>query len=103
MQNIIDKLKDNLQIIYRRGLDADKTLATLQQQGKGKFQYVFAEDAGFNVKSKRFQPYIEELAKDIIQLEQSDEKQQPNLLPNIVKKIELLFATLSQLQDSLKS
>ncbi|WP_416306484.1 primosomal replication protein PriC [Neptunicella sp. SCSIO 80796] len=103
MQNIIDKLKDNLQVIYRRGLDADKSLSSLQQQGKGKYQHVFADDAVFNVKSKRFQPYIEELAKDIVQIENADEATVKERLPLVIKKMELLFTTLAQLQDSLKS
>lgn len=103
MQSIIEKIKDNLQVIYRRGLDADKALSSLHQQGKGKFQYIFADDAGFEVRSKRFQPYIEELAHDVMQLEQANDNKAAELLPDVVKKMELLFTTLAQLQESLKS
>ncbi|MBC3766590.1 hypothetical protein [Neptunicella marina] len=103
MHNIIEKIKDNLQIIYRRALDADKALSSLHQQGKGKFQHIFADEAGFEVRSKRFQPYVEELAHDVMQLEQADQNKAAELLPNVVKKMELLFTTLAQLQESLKN
>lgn len=103
MQSILDKLKENLQVIYRRALDADKALAKLQQGGKGKFQQVFAEDAPFTVQSKRFAPYVEELARDILALEQEqDESRQQTMLQPVVRKMELLFVTLANLQQSLK-
>lgn len=104
MQSIIDKLKDNMQLLYRRALDADQTLARLQQQGQGKFQQIFPDDAGFQVQSKRFGPYVEELAKDIVALEtQSDSPSFEQQLAMVVKKMEQLFSTLSGLKDSVKN
>lgn len=102
MQNIIEQLKDNLQTIYRKALDADQSLGKLSANGQGKFQQVFPEDAGFEVSSKRFQPYIEELAKDILALEQADKSELKANLPVVVKKMELLFSTLGNLQHSIK-
>lgn len=102
MQNIIEKLKENLQVIYRKAVDADQTLGKLHANGQGKFQQVFPEDAGFTVNSKRFQPYVEELAKDILALEQADAAAVQQQLPAVVKKMELLFSTLGNLQQSLK-
>jgi len=103
MQNIIEKLKENLQVIYRRAVDADQNLGKLHASGQGKFQQVFPKDAGFVVSSKRFQPYVEELAKDILALEQANDADMQQQLPGVVKKMELLFSTLGNLQQSLKS
>lgn len=102
MQSVIDQLKQNLQLIYRRGLDADAKLTALQQQGKGKFQSVFADDAGFTVSSKRFGPYIEELGKEILALEQAeDDARRQAMLPDVVKKMQLMLTTLGQFRSSL--
>ena len=102
MQTMFDKLKENLVIIYRKGLDADKKLDEVQQQGKGKFQFIFTTDSGFQTQSKRFAPYIEELATDVMQLELASQQKVEADLPMVVKKMEMLFATLGQLQGSLK-
>lgn len=103
MQPIIDKLKENMQLIYRRALDADQALARLQQSGKGKFKHVFAQDAGFTVRSKRFSPYVEELGKQVVELESVQDKAafEAKLAP-IVKKMELMLLTLANFQQSLK-
>ena len=104
MQGIIEKLKENMQVIYRKAVDADQALGQLHASGKGKFSEVFTEDAGFTVKSKRFQPYVEELAADILSLEQQINEQEAfsALLPCVVKKMERLLSTLSHFQASLK-
>ncbi|ALS99841.1 hypothetical protein [Lacimicrobium alkaliphilum] len=103
MQPIIDKLKENMQLIYRRALDADNALARLQQSGKGKFKHVFADDAGFVVRSKRFSPYVEELGKQVVELESVQDKAEfETRLAPIVKKMELMLLTLANFQQSLK-
>ena len=102
MQVIFDKLTENMQLIYRKAIDADQSLNQLQQSGKGKFSHIFAEDTGFTANSKRFMPYVEELSNQIAELSQKDDQTIQNALPIVVKKIELLMKTLSQFQDSLK-
>lgn len=103
MRPIIDKLKENMQLIYRRALDADNALARLQQSGKGKFKRVFAEDAGFVCVSKRFSPYVEELGKEVVELESVQDKAEfESKLVAVVKKMELMLLTLSNFQQSLK-
>lgn len=102
MQSILDKLSDNMQMIYRKAIDADQALNQLQQSGKGKFNYIFAEQAGFQVQSKRFGPYVEELGKDIANLVQAEEQKVKDALPSIVKKMELMLLTLANFQASLK-
>lgn len=103
MQTVFDKLKENLQVIYRKGVDADKKLDDIQQLGKGKYSHVFTADSGFNAQSKRFAPYIEELAQDIVKLESAEQDEVTTALPEVIKKMELMFSTLAQLDQSLKS
>lgn len=102
MQSVLESLAENVQLIYRKAIDADQSLASLQQQGKGKFNNVFADEAGFSVSSKRFMPYVEELARDVTQLNGTSQQHLEQSLPEIVRKIELLLTTLERFQRSLK-
>ena len=102
MQVIFDKLTENMQLIYRKAIDADQSLNQLQQSGKGKFSHIFGEDSGFTANSKRFMPYVEELSNQIAELSQKDDQTIQAALPSVVKKIELLMKTLTQFQGSLK-
>lgn len=101
MDSIIDKLKENLQVIYRKGIDADRALDLLQGQGKGKHQAIFPEDSGFVTQSNRFMPYVEELSNNIQELDDIDSENQEQSLTLVVKKMELLFTTLANLQQVL--
>jgi len=101
MQTILDKLTENMQVIYRKAVDADQSLAQLQQSGKGKFNHIFSEDAGFQVQSKRFMPYVEELAAHVSHLKPTEAEDFQAALPNIVKKMEQLLTTLSQFKTTL--
>ncbi|MGS2719229.1 hypothetical protein [Paraglaciecola aestuariivivens] len=100
MQTIIQSLAENVQVIYRKSIDADNIIAQLQQDGKGKFSAIFAQDAGFKANSRLFKPYVEELAADILDLEKQSEQQIKQALPELVKKIELMLTTLSQFQKN---
>jgi len=102
MNKIINALNENLRVIYRKAIDADTALNTLQSKGKGKFNTIFAEDAGFTTSSKRFVPYVEELAGEVAVLVNADEQTLNKNLPTIVKKIELMLSTLEQFKLSLK-
>lgn len=102
MDALIEKLNENLRVIYRKSVDADAALNQLKQQGKGKFQNIFAANSGFTTSSQRFQPYVEEVAGDVAMLAEASEEKVKEALPSIVKKLELLLTTLSQFQDSLK-
>ena len=64
MQAINDQLQDTLQTLHRKAIDADAFLDQLQQSQKGKFQAIFTEESGFETSSKRFSPYVEEIARD---------------------------------------
>lgn len=101
MQSLFEKLTENMQVIYRKAIDADQSLATLQQSGKGKFNQLFTDDAGFSVQSKRFMPYVKEVAKDISDLDGADQQKLQQALPEIVGKMELLLTTLGQFKQSI--
>ncbi|MCY7294666.1 hypothetical protein [Alteromonas sp. a30] len=102
MNAVITQLKDNLQLLYRKSIDADNALKQLRAQGIGKFEQVFEKQSGFESTSKEFRPYVEEVAKNIEALLTQDETQMQQSLPIIIKKMELLFKTLAGFQQSLK-
>jgi hypothetical protein len=89
-----------MQIIYRKAIDADSALDKLQQSGKAKFSVIFTEDNGFTTKSKRFGPYVDELASDVTML-QSNDVNIENEITTIVKKMELMLLTLAKFKITL--
>ncbi|MEW9798415.1 hypothetical protein [Alteromonas sp. CYL-A6] len=103
MQEIHRQLQDTLQTLHRKSLDADAALDRLQQAQQGKFSAVFASDSGFETQSKRFGPYVEEIARDWQALKALDEDAARAALPALVKKIELALTTLAQFQATLKN
>ena len=100
MKTIIHTLSENVQVIYRKSIDADQVISRLQHDGKGKFSAIFAKDAGFTTSSRLFKPYVEELASEVLALEQKDSKTIKEQLPNMVKKTELMLKTLNQFQKT---
>ena len=101
MLQVFQKLAENMQLIYRKAIDADAALDALQKNGKGKFETVFSEEHGFTVSSKRFLPYVEELALEIAKLSEANEEAAKAALPAVVKKMELLLSTLGQFKKTL--
>lgn len=102
MQNIIQKLSENVQLIYRKAIDADNAITKLQAAGKGKFLTIFSSDSGFKAQSKLFKPYVEELAHDVANLSELSDAELKLVLPEVVKKIEHMFTTLANFQLSIK-
>ncbi|PKI00893.1 hypothetical protein [Glaciecola sp. 33A] len=100
MQQVLVKITENMQIIYRKAIDADSALDKLQQSGKAKFSVIFTEDNGFTTKSKRFGPYVDELASDVTML-QSNDVNIENEITTIVKKMELMLLTLAKFKITL--
>jgi hypothetical protein len=103
MQNILQKLTENVQIIYRKSIDADAIISKLQGSGKGKFKTIFAADSGFTAQSNYFKPYVEELAQDVASLSELSEAQLKQSLPAVVKKIEHLYTTMTNFQNTVRS
>jgi len=97
---VLTKITENMQIIYRKAIDADSALDNLQRSGKAKFSVIFTEDIGFNSRSNRFGPYVDELAKDVTML-QVDNAGIKDDLATVVKKMELLLLTLGKLKVTL--
>ena len=100
MQQVLVKITENMQIIYRKAIDADSALDKLQQSGKAKFSVIFTKDNGFTTTSKRFGPYVDELARDVTML-QSDDVNIKNEITTIVKKMELMLLTLAKFKVTL--
>ena len=99
MSKVISALNDNLQSIYRKAVDADNFLEQAQSKGQGKFAAIFKGDSPFNITSKRFLPYVQEIADDISKLNTEDKELLQTQLPEIVKKIELLLKTLLEFKQ----
>lgn len=102
MQAIHAHLQETIQTLHRKAIDADKLLTELQKNDKGKFTAIFAKDSIFETHSKRFGPYVEEIARDWQQLMACQESEQATYLPLLIKKIELALKTVSQFQSAVK-
>ena len=103
MQAIHQQLQDTIQSLYRKAVDADQALDRLQQDKKGKFAAIFAQDSPFTSSAKRFGPYVEEIAMDWQELKAMSEKDAKDALPSLVKKIELALVTITQFQQTLSA
>lgn len=103
MQTLHQQLQQNLQLIYRKAIDADAAIDQLQKQGKGKFATIFDASSGFTTSAKRFSPYVQELATRIEQLQNLSEQELSTALPPVIKQIELLFTTLADFKATLKA
>lgn len=101
MESITSKLQENLQVLYRKAIDADRALDILQSQGQAKHKTIFPDDAGFKISSTRFVPYLEELALEVKSIDTTPQESQEELLASVVKKMEVLFVTLANLQSTL--
>ncbi|GHG04475.1 hypothetical protein [Thalassotalea marina] len=91
------QLIENISIILKKSLAADATLADLREKKMAKFDNIFTADAGFNVKANTFQPYVEEVADELLSWQQS--KDQSSLIA-LVKKIEQLFTVLGNFEQT---
>lgn len=94
---INQQLIDNISIILKKSLTADATLSDLRENKKAGFKAIFTEDAGFEAKADTFQPYVEEVADDLLKWQQTQDQK---LLIVLVKKIEQLFQVLANFESS---
>lgn len=95
--NINKQLIDNISIILKKSLTADATLEDLRSKKQAGFSAIFKSDAGFKCNANTFQPYVEEVADDLVAWQQSNEQA---LLIALVKKIEQLFTVLANFEKS---
>lgn len=96
-KKIDQQLIDNISQILKRSLTADATLADLRSKNKAAFKSIFTKKAGFSSNANTFQPYVEELADDLIKWQ---ENQDQTLLIALVKKIEQLFTVLANFEQT---
>jgi len=94
---INQQLIDNISIILKKSLAADATLADLREQKKAGFNAVFTKDAGFKCSANNFQPYVEEIADDLLVWQNNNSQE---VLIKLVKKIEQLFSVLANFEQS---
>jgi primosomal protein N'' len=97
-KNVNQQLIDNISIILKKSLSADATLADLRTHKKASFEAIFAKDAGFTCRENTFQPYVEEVANDLVEWQQT---QAQTTLIALVKKIEQLFTVLGKFESNL--
>ena len=97
MNQVEQKLQQHLQVVYRQTVDADAYLDGLRQQGKAKFQDIFAEQSCFKTKSNRFQPYLQEVTENVELWQQ--QKNDEELLQTIVQQLQLMTETLARLKQ----
>ena len=97
-ENVNQQLLDNISLILKKSLTADATLADLREHKKAGFEAVFKKDAGFTCSANTFQPYVEEVADDLLAW-QANKTQQQLLIP-LVKKIEQLFTVLAGFEQT---
>jgi hypothetical protein len=94
---IEQQLIENISVILKKSLAADATLADLREHKKASFKAIFTKDSPFNSSADTFQPYVEEVANDLLQWQVSKDK---NQLVTLVKKIEQLFTVLANFEQS---
>ncbi|MFO6423748.1 hypothetical protein [Motilimonas sp. KMU-193] len=102
-EQILNSLKENIQLIYRQSVDADQAIASLKEQDKAKFSAIFGDNTPFRTRSPLFLVHVEELAADLLALQQSnDDDDFKRTLAELVKKIEMMFKTLQAFKQGLK-
>lgn len=99
---LFEALKENIKLIYRQSIDADKNIDDLRQQDMAKFAAIFDEQQGFVTKSDRFTPYAEELGNDLVALQQGNEADVAANVQPLVSKIEIQLQLLQVFKANLK-
>lgn len=101
MSNAINQqLIDNISIILKKSLTADATLADLREKKMAGFNAIFTKNAGFVCNANTFQPYVEEVADDLLKWQQSQDQ---SMLVKLVKKIEQLLTVLNNFEQAYTS
>lgn len=94
---IEQQLIENISVILKKSMTADATLADLREQKKAGFKAIFTADSPFESTADTFQPYVEEMADDLLAWQANKDQ---NQLIALVKKIEQLFTVLANFEQS---
>ncbi|KGJ87878.1 hypothetical protein [Thalassotalea sp. ND16A] len=89
------KLIENISQLLKRSIVADSALGELRADKKANFTAIFPKDAGFKSTADSFQPYIEEIADELLIWQQNKDQQ---VLVTLVKKIEKLFKVMAEFE-----
>lgn len=101
-EKVIEQLKVNIKAIYHKAVDADKVISAQQADGLGQFDKIFVDNSPFSTESDHFLPYVEELANDLLRLQQNEDEQSfKTVLEALVVKIELAHKTLASFKQLL--
>ncbi|WOH37006.1 hypothetical protein RI844_16790 [Thalassotalea fonticola] len=95
MLKIEQQLIDNISQLLKRSIIADSALAQLKEDKQGNFSAIFPKGSVFKCTAMTFQPYIEEVADELMQWQQNKDQQ---LLVALVKKIEQLFKVIAEFE-----
>lgn len=98
MDNLLNQLDENLKELYRKAVDADALLDSLQQQGQAKHQRIFANSSLFQAVSNRFMPYLAETAEQVAAIRHSQQFNTATL-QRVVQQMQLLHKTLAELRQ----
>lgn len=98
---IIIQLQDNVQIAYRKAIDADKQLDELKKSGLGKFSEIFTKAQGFTARGDRFKPYVEELASELSEI-QGGKIELEVALESFIPKLAILLETLAAFKQKVR-
>jgi primosomal protein N'' len=86
---IEQQLIENISVILKKSLTADATLADLREHKKAGFKAIFTKDAGFECTENTFQPYVEEVADNLLTWQESKNNE---LLITLVKKKKTIYS-----------
>lgn len=101
-QKVIEQLQVNIKEIYHKAVDADQLISAQQAEGLGQFDKIFVDDSPFTTQSDHFLPYVEEMANDLLSLQESeDEAHFVKQLEALVIKLELAHKTLASFKQLL--
>ncbi len=91
---LIEQIQVNLKDIYHKAIDADTVLKQQQQEGNAKFSALF-KDSLFKQQHREFLPYVEELASDLVLLQESEDDE------HFVTQLKIIVAKLEQMHKLL--
>ena len=97
---IEQQLIENISQLLKRSLVADSALAELKTSKQGNFSAIFAKDAGFKCNATTFQPYIEEIADELLLWQKNNDQA---VLIGLVKKIEQLYKVIGEFESHYKN
>lgn len=95
-EQVEKQLVENISQLLKRSIVADSALLELRTDKKANFSAIFVQGSGFKSNANTFQPYIEEIADELLVWRKTNEQ---SLLINLVKKIEQLYKVMTEFES----